>query len=149
MSKEQRPRVGFGVMILHEGKVLLGKRHDDPEKADSALHGEGTWTMPGGKLDFGERLADAAIRELVEETGLKADPNKLKLISLTDDALEDVHFVTAGFLCEDFEGEPQVMEPDEITKWEWFDIGSLPSPMYFPSQKVMDHYLSKNIYANT
>ncbi len=39
---------------LKDGKVLLGKRHDDPEKASSLLKGAGTWTMPGGKLDFSE-----------------------------------------------------------------------------------------------
>ena len=42
--------VGFGVMFLKNDAILLGKRHDDPEKADSALHGEGTWTMPGGSF---------------------------------------------------------------------------------------------------
>jgi len=46
----QKPGVGFGVMILKQGRILLGKRHSDPDKADSELHGEGTWTMPGGKL---------------------------------------------------------------------------------------------------
>ena len=39
--------VGCGIMVLRDNKVLLGKRHDDPEKADSELYGEGTWTMPG------------------------------------------------------------------------------------------------------
>ena len=46
----KKPGVGFGVMILKQGRILLGKRHSDPDKADSELHGEGTWTMPGGKL---------------------------------------------------------------------------------------------------
>ncbi len=52
--------VGVGVALVRDGKVLLGHRHDDPEKADSLLHGEGTWTVPGGKLDFGETLEDGA-----------------------------------------------------------------------------------------
>lgn len=77
-----KPGVGFGVMILKEGKVLLGKRHEDPEKADSLLHGAGTWTMPGGKLHFKESFEEGAYREVLEETGIKIDPDKLKLISL-------------------------------------------------------------------
>ena len=60
MSENKKVGVGFGVMILKKGKVLLGKRHEDPEKASSELHGEGTWTMPGGKLHFGERFEDGA-----------------------------------------------------------------------------------------
>ena len=136
--------VGFGVMILRDGKVLLGKRHDDPEKASSLLHGEGTWTMPGGKLHFGESFEDAAARESLEETGIKV--KSLKVISLTNDVVEDAHFITLGFLCEDFEGEPKVMEPDEITKWEWFDLDDLPEPLYFPSAKVLENYKEKVFY---
>jgi 8-oxo-dGTP diphosphatase len=62
---------GVGVMIFSDGKILLGKRHSDPQKADSELHGEGTWTMPGGKLDFGESFEQGACREVFEETGIK------------------------------------------------------------------------------
>lgn len=77
---QKRPGVGFGVMILKNGKVLLGKRHDDPIKASSLLHGEGTWTMPGGKLHFHEGLKKAAIREVLEETGIKV--KSLEIVSI-------------------------------------------------------------------
>jgi len=100
------PRVGFGVMVLRDKQVLLGKRHDDPAKASSELHGEGTWTMPGGKLDYQEDLNDGMYREVVEETGIKIDKNKLELISLTNNVVHDAHFVTIGFLCQEFRGEP-------------------------------------------
>ncbi len=70
----------------------------------------------------------------------------LKLISVSDEILEDVHFITIGFLCEDFEGEPEVMEPDEITEWKWFNLDKLPSPMYFPSEKIIKNYLVQKIY---
>jgi len=66
MVENKKVGVGFGVMFLKDSKVLLGKRHDDPEKADSELHGEGTWTMPGGKLHFGEAFEDGAWREVKE-----------------------------------------------------------------------------------
>lgn len=138
--------VGFGVIILKDGKVLLGKRHEDPEKASSLLHSAGTWTMPGGKLHFGESLNEGACREVLEETGIKINKDDLKLISLTNDIVETAHFITVGFLCEDFEGEPQVLEPDEITEWKWFDLNELPSPLFLPSEKVLKNYLSKEIY---
>jgi len=53
----KKPGVGVVMMILKETKVLLGKRHGDPKKADSELHGEGSWTMPG-ELHFKEELED-------------------------------------------------------------------------------------------
>jgi len=48
--------VGFGVMLLRDGKILLGKRHGDPQKGGGSLNGEGKWSMPGGKLEFGEPI---------------------------------------------------------------------------------------------
>ncbi|GAI12720.1 unnamed protein product [marine sediment metagenome] len=146
MNQNKKPGVGLGVMIIKHNKVLLGKRHDDPEKASSLLHGAGTWTMPGGKLDFGESFEYAAYREVFEETGLKIDKNKLKLISITNDIVEDAHFITIGLFCQDFKGEPEVKEPDEITKWRWFSLNELPSPLYFPSEKILKNYLAKKIY---
>lgn len=62
MEEKKKVGVGFGVMMLKDGKVLLGKRHEDPEKASSLLNGAGTWTMPGGKLHFGETFEEGAKR---------------------------------------------------------------------------------------
>ena len=140
----KKPGVGFGIMILKDNKVLLGKRHEDPEKASSLLHGEGTWTMPGGKLHFKEDLEEAAWRETLEETGIEIKKEKLKIISVTNDIVEDAHFVTIGFLCRDFKGEPKVTEPDEIIEWKWFELNNLPSPIYFPSEKIIKNFLSKS-----
>jgi len=137
--------VGFGVMILKDGEVLLGKRNDDPEKASSALHGEGTWTMPGGKLHFGETFERGAEREVLEETGIQV--KKVKVISLGNNIISDAHFVTVGFLCENFSGEPEVKEPDEIVEWRWFDLNELPKPIFPPSQEVLNHYLSNTFYS--
>jgi len=141
---ERVVRVGVGVMILKDNKVLLGKRHEDPEKADSELHGEGKWTLPGGKIDFEEKIEDCARREVLEETGLKI--NKIKLVSVTNDIAYDNHFVTIGFLCEDFFGNEKVMEPEEITKWKWFSLNELPKPIFLPSLKLINNYLENKIY---
>ena len=68
-------------MLIKKGKMRLGKRHEDPAKADSELHGEGTWTMPGGKVEYGETFAQGAKRELEEETGITVpDDFNLKFV---------------------------------------------------------------------
>lgn len=131
-------------MVFREGRVLLGRRNDDPAKASSELHGEGTWTMPGGKLDFGETLKEAALREAKEETGIIL--KKLELISVADEIIPDKHFVTAGFISEDFSGEPRVMEPEEIVEWRWFDLDNLPEKVYPPSAKILKNYLGRIVY---
>ena len=144
MSK-MLPRPGVGIMLLNtKDEVLLGKRHDDPEKAQSLLHGEGTWTLPGGKLDFGERLDECALREVLEETGIKA--RGLEPVSITDEIMHDAHFVTIGFLSREFEGTPKTMEPEEIVEWRWFSMGNLPEPMFPSSRRMINNYLKKKIY---
>jgi len=139
-----KPGVGVGIMLLKDNKILLGKRHDDPEKAGSALHGEGTWTMPGGKLEFGETFEKGAYREVLEETGIKI--KNPSVISLTNEILDDAHFITIGLLCTEFEGQPAVKEPDEITEWKWFLLDNLPEPVFSPSVKIVKNYLAKQIY---
>lgn len=144
MEEQKKVGVGIGVMMLRNGKLLLGKRHDDPAKAASLLKGAGTWTMPGGKLHFGETFEQAARREVMEETGMTL--GALKVICVNEDMVEGVHFITIGLSAEDFAGEPQVMEPDEITEWRWFDLNDLPSPLYFPSAKVLKNYKQNKFY---
>lgn len=138
--------VGFGVMILNKGRILLGQRHIDPDKADSELHGEGTWTMPGGKLHFGESFEEGAVREVFEETGITLIPEDLNVLALNSDKSHDAHFVTIGLLCEKEVGEARVMEPDEITRWEWFALDALPNPLFPPTKKVINNYLQKSFY---
>ncbi|EKD24246.1 MAG: hypothetical protein ACD_81C00070G0003 [uncultured bacterium] len=136
--ENKKPGVGFGIMLMKGDKILLGKRHDDPEKAQSELDGAGKWTMPGGKLHFQETFEDGAYREVMEETGITINKEELKHISTTNNIVETAHFVTLGFTCGDFIGEAEVREPDEIVEWKWFDLDHLPEPMYFPSKQIID-----------
>jgi len=145
-NMEKRPGVGVAVMIIRDGKVLLGKRHDDPEKAGSLLHGEGTWTLPGGKLDFHEKPTEGIIRECVEETGVRI--KNPSLISVGNEIVHDNHFVTLGFIASEFDGEAEAMEPNEITEWRWFPITELPEPMFFPAEKIIKNYINKKIYSD-
>ncbi len=142
----KRVGAGCGVVLLRDGKVLLGHRHEDPEKAQSALHGEGTWSIPGGKFDFGDTLGGGAVREVAEETGIEISTKDLKVVSISSERVPDAHFITLGFVCENFKGEPKIMEPEEITEWRWFDIHDLPEPMFFPAKKVINNYLSGKMY---
>lgn len=140
LMEKRWPKVGVGVMLLKGDKVLLGRRHSDPAKADSDLHGEGTWTLLGGKVEFHEALEDCAVREAREETGIAIDKSALELLSVTDDMVPDNHFVTVGFLCREFSGEARVMEPDEIVEWRWFPLTDLPKPLFKPSEKMLLRY---------
>ena len=130
-----RPIVGVGVLIIKDGKVLLGKRNEEP--------GKNTWSLPGGKLEFGETFEACAKREVKEETGLDVDD--LEFISLSNDRFENQHFVTLGFKAGKFFGEPKNKE-EEIKDWGWFDLNSLPDNLFLPSRKIIENYLSNKVY---
>src|SRR5690606_16071274 len=60
---DNKPKVGIGVMIVHDGKVLLAKR--------KGSHGADQYAFPGGHLEHGESFAECAIRETMEEAGIE------------------------------------------------------------------------------
>lgn len=60
-----RPLVGVSIAVIRDGRVLLAARANEPMR--------GVWTLPGGLVETGERLAEAALRELGEEVGLSAN----------------------------------------------------------------------------
>ncbi|HUW43880.1 MAG TPA: NUDIX domain-containing protein, partial [Bacillota bacterium] len=92
---------------------------------------------------FQETFEECAKRETMEETGIKL--NHVKVICVNNDKISTAHFVTIGLFSEDFEGEPQVMEPDEITEWKWFSLEGLPEKIYLPSAKILENYKEKKI----
>ena len=138
-----KPGLGVGTMIIKENKILLGLRNPDKTKASSELQGQGTWTMPGGKVKYMEKLVDAAKRELKEETNLEA--KKLDFLCISDDITDDVHYVTVGFIVREYTGDVKAMEPEAILEWKWFDLNNLPSNIYKPSQKCIEKY-NKGIF---
>ena len=136
---------GCGVMVFNDkNQLLLGLRNSDETKADSELHEEGTWTMPGGNIEYGETFEEAGIREAREETGIIL--KDLEIICVQTDKNEYAHYISVGMIAHSFEGTPQAIEPDEIVKWEWFDLDKLPSNIFSPSKKTIDCYLNKKFY---
>ena len=133
--------VGCGIILIKNDKILLGRRTEDTSKATSELKGEGTWTLPGGKMHFKETIEDVVKREVKEETNL--DVKSFDVISVSNDIVPDKHFVTIGVICNDFDGEVQTMEPEEITKWNWFSFNELPNPIFPPSEKLIKNHIEK------
>ena len=71
----ERPKVGFGVFVMKEGKFLIGKRKN--------AHGEGSWSLPGGHLEFKESWEECAVREVLEEVGVKKKILDLQVLLMT------------------------------------------------------------------
>lgn len=136
---------GCGVIIInHKNQILLGLKNDDKDLADSELHEEGTWCMPGGAIEYGETFEEAGAREVKEETSLIA--KNLEVFCVQTDKNEHAHFISVGMIAREFDGELKVAEPDVIIKWEWFDIDKLPKNIFTPSKKTLDCFLNHRFY---
>lgn len=125
---DPRPWVGVGVIIVREGRVLLGRR--------LGAHGAGTWALPGGHLEHGEEVGDCARREAREETGLQLDD--VAAGPYVSHVFEDSgrHYVTLFVVAESAAGEPERREPDKCEGWEWHHWDGLPLPLFAPLRKL-------------
>ena len=124
-----KPRIGVGVLVIKEGKILLGKR--------KGAHGSGYYAPPGGNLEFKETVEACAIRELAEETGLK--PLSLRLGPWTQDLIEEQkHYISLFVIIPEFEGEPQLLEPQKCDGWDWYAWDHLPSPLFQPLTSLIE-----------
>ncbi len=144
--EKKKVGAGFGVILERDGKILMGRRHPDPEKADSAFRSAGEWTLPGGKLDWGETFEAGAAREVLEETGMQVAESDLDVVSVLNCMNEHAHFMTVILHATSWQGEASVCEPDEITEWGWFDLDDLPTPLYFPSKLGIENFVKGAFY---
>jgi len=90
------PIVGVGAILICSGKILLERRRNEP--------GRGRWSIPGGKVELGEEVSHAAIREVREETGLVVE--KPRLVDVVDGVELDkegkvrYHFVIVDYFLQ-------------------------------------------------
>ena len=115
------PLVGVGAIIIEGTRVLLVKRAHPPLQAQ--------WSIPGGVLEVGELIREAAVREAREETGLIVEP--ADLLGVYDRVLRDAekrvqyHYVLIDFLCRRIGGE--LTAADDAAEVGWFTREELPA----------------------
>jgi 8-oxo-dGTP pyrophosphatase MutT (NUDIX family) len=108
----------MGVVLDDDRRVLLGRRSDT-----------GNWTLPGGIIDPAEQPADAACREIYEETGVVAVPEFLTTISVSPPITylngDRVQYLEYCFRCRKAGGEARVHD-GELVEVAWHAIDALP-----------------------
>ena len=111
------PVLTVDTVVFHEGKVLLVKRGVEPFK--------GKWALPGGRVECGERVEDAALRELKEETGIEGE--LVTLISVYSDPNRDPrgHYVSVAFLAVP-KGSTEPKAATDAAEAKWFPLSEIP-----------------------
>ncbi len=114
-----RPVAAVIAAVFREGRVLLVRRANPPDA--------GRWAFPGGKIDGGETIENAAVRELLEETGVVAEPHRVFTAVDVFDRDESGglrrHFVLIAVLCKWQSGEP--IADDDALEARWFKLDEL------------------------
>ena len=127
MNPENIPKVGIGVMILKDGKVLVSKR--------KGSHGSGEYAFPGGHLEYMETFEECAIRETREESGIEI--KNIRFLYLTNlTKYSPKHYVQIGMIADWQSGEPVVLEKDKTEEWKWFDIDDLMKEKLFETCRI-------------
>jgi mutator protein MutT len=109
----ERPILGVGAIIEDGGRVLLVERGGEPLR--------GQWSLPGGVVEAGETLADAARREVLEETGLQVEP--VRIVEVFERIMRDAegraeyHYVLIDYLCRALSGE--LRPGDDVSRARW------------------------------
>ncbi|MGE8691474.1 MAG: NUDIX hydrolase [Achromobacter sp.] len=112
-SPPQRPIPATIAAVVRDGHVLLVRRANPPDM--------GRWAFPGGKIDAGERLEAAAARELLEETGVCAEPlqvfDAVDVFDRDDAGALRRHFILIAMLCRWQSGEPIAGDDAAEARW--------------------------------
>jgi 8-oxo-dGTP diphosphatase len=110
MNANKYPLAVTGTFIIENDKILLIKFNDTKGSWS------GKWTVPGGKIEFGERIYDAVKREAKEETGLEVEPIKLMEV---DEAIvgEERHYIFLNYLCRIVGGKLKPSSDASDAKW--------------------------------
>ena len=135
-----QPLVGIGVMVLKDGKALLGKR--------KGSHGNDEYAWPGGHFEYMESIVEAAKREVREETGMEIQNVRfVRLLNLKTYAPK--HYIDIGLAADWKSGDPVVMEPDKFEDWRWYDPNNLPQPLFATIPSYLESLKTGKLFYDT
>lgn len=127
MSKHKTPKLTVDGILLEDEKILLVKRNIKPFK--------GHWVLPGGHVDYGEKVEDALRREMKEELAISVEIKKL--LGVYSDPKRDPrgHRITIAFLIERIRGEIKL--DFEASEYKFFSLNRLPQKIGFDHRKII------------
>jgi 8-oxo-dGTP diphosphatase len=127
------PKVGVGGVVTQDDKVLLLLRKSPPEA--------GTWSLPGGRVEFMERVEAALARELKEELGIDIEVEALLCVTNHMVRADNAHWVSPAYIVRVISGVPCNLEPQKTAAIEWFPLTQLPENLSAAAQSALSAYV--------
>jgi ADP-ribose pyrophosphatase YjhB (NUDIX family) len=141
-NANQRPQVAVGALVIREKEVLLVQRGREP--------GAGQWALPGGRVHWGETLAQAAKREVLEETGIDIEVGHIiytfDSITRDESGVIRFHYVIIDFLARPVRPGVDPVPADDAADARWFNLDEL---LVYPVSKstleLVEQYFTRPV----
>jgi 8-oxo-dGTP diphosphatase len=129
MSTESKAKfsVGVSVLIVREGKLLLGRRQN-------TCTADGLLSTPGGRIEINETMFNAAVRETMEETGISVE--ETLCVGFKEHFRYGKHYFMFYMWAVVSEGVPRNLEPHKCEGWQWVDINKIPADCTEPPEII-------------
>lgn len=133
----------LALIFNNEGKILAILRRNKPDA--------GNYNLVGGRMDDGETVAQAVIREIKEEVGLSVYEKDVEVVSAIHRLINNeepkwnsIEFVV---IIKRFEGVAQNLEPEFCERLDWLDADNLPENITPYAKIAIDNYLHKHLFS--
>ena len=128
--------VGVGALIFNDNNEFLMVLRSENCKNEA-----GKWMIPGGAVDFNERLEDCVRREAMEEIGVELDVERN--FGAVNHILPDEgqHWVAPVFKCRIKSGKPHIREPHKHAEMKWFSMDNLPENLSIATKLTLEAYM--------
>jgi len=123
----RNPAVGVAVLIVEEGRVLLGRRAPGHDRA-------GLWCIPSGYVEWGEEIREAARREFLEETSLEVETGEVYAVHSN---FHNPDSLTVGVWFTGAIVGGTMNASDDVDMVDFFPLDQLPEPLAFPTDKLI------------
>jgi 8-oxo-dGTP pyrophosphatase MutT (NUDIX family) len=142
MEEQNQRKFGLGVLIYifnkDFSKVFLLKRNEEKRKRNKK-----DWGSVGGRVELGEKLISACLREAKEEIGVDLSPEKIKLIEVREtpfltDIFHAIHFVYATIIDENQKIILNFNGHHESDDYKWFKLDNLPEKTLDDKKEIIE-----------
>ena len=138
-------RIGFDVIGVGVGALIVGEDEKVflAQRGPVAKNERGHWEFPGGVVEFGETMATALRREMLEEFGIEIEVGDL--LDVVDHILpeEKQHWISPTFICKILSGSPAIRELEKCAAIGWFALDEMPAGLTRITSENLKNYKTR------